>query len=142
MTDKIINSDWMNSKWRPAMGWLYMITCTFDFIIFPILWAIFQASVHQKVDAWDPITLQGAGLYHLAMGAILGIAAYGRTQEKIQGVAGGMQESNIQATQFKQSPYQSTSFMRTTESFTPIDEPVMTSSNGKPKPFQPQMPEI
>jgi len=36
-----------------------------------------------------PITLQGAGLFHLAMGAILGIAAYGRTQEKLGGANNG-----------------------------------------------------
>jgi hypothetical protein len=24
--------DWMNSKWRPAMGWTYMATCIFDFV--------------------------------------------------------------------------------------------------------------
>jgi len=29
--------------------------------------------------------LQGAGLFHVAMGAVLGIAAYGRTKEKIEG---------------------------------------------------------
>jgi hypothetical protein len=29
------------------------------------------------------LTLQGAGLFHMAMGAILGIAVYGRTQEKM-----------------------------------------------------------
>jgi hypothetical protein len=28
---------WVNSKWRPAMGWLYMSTCFADFIMFPIL---------------------------------------------------------------------------------------------------------
>jgi hypothetical protein len=38
---------------------------------------------------WSPITLQGAGLFHMAMGAVLGIAAYGRTQEKMAGAAGG-----------------------------------------------------
>lgn len=146
MTD-FIKSDWMNTKWRPAMGWLYMVTCTFDFIIFPVLWALLQATLHQKVEAWNPITLQGAGLYHLAMGAILGIAAYGRTQEKIQGVASGtpmnnFQPTQFQPTQFQQSPYQNTDFVKTTETFTPVNEPVMTSSNGKPKPFQPQMPEI
>jgi hypothetical protein len=37
---------------------------------------------------WQPITLQGAGLYHIAMGAVLGIAAYGRTQEKLGDKAG------------------------------------------------------
>jgi hypothetical protein len=44
------------------------------------------------VTAWQPITLQGAGLFHLSMGAIIGIAAFGRTQEKLAGAHnGGMQ---------------------------------------------------
>jgi hypothetical protein len=25
-----------NTKWRPAMGWLYLAVCAFDFVIFPI----------------------------------------------------------------------------------------------------------
>ncbi len=84
--------DWMNAKWRPAMGWIYMITCITDFILFPILWSILQASLKQPVTAWQPITLQGAGLFHLSMGAIIGIAAFGRTQEKLAGANnGGMQ---------------------------------------------------
>jgi hypothetical protein len=33
---------------------------------------------------WNPLTLQGAGFFHIAMGAVLGISAYGRTQEKIE----------------------------------------------------------
>ena len=77
--------DWMTKKWRPAMGWVYMVTCTTDFIIFPVLWSLLQAVLKQPVTAWQPITLQGAGLYHLAMGAIIGVAAFGRTQEKIAG---------------------------------------------------------
>jgi hypothetical protein len=32
-----------------------------------------------------PITLQGGGLFHVAMGAVLGVTAYGRTQEKLNG---------------------------------------------------------
>jgi len=36
--------------------------------------------------------LQGAGLFHLSMGAIIGVAAFGRTQEKLAGANnGGMQ---------------------------------------------------
>jgi hypothetical protein len=38
---------------------------------------------------WQPLTLQGAGLFHLAMGAVLGIAAYGRTKEKMAGAEQG-----------------------------------------------------
>lgn len=81
------NKDWVNKKWRPAMGWIYMATCTADFVIFPILWSILQAVSKGNVTSqWQPLTLQGAGLYHLSMGAVLGIAAYGRTKEKIEGV--------------------------------------------------------
>ena len=84
--------DWMNAKWRPMMGWIYMLTCVTDFIIFPVLWSILQAALKQPVTAWQPITLQGAGLFHLSMGAIIGVAAFGRTQEKLAGANnGGMQ---------------------------------------------------
>jgi hypothetical protein len=81
--------DWMNAKWRPMMGWIYMLTCVTDFIIFPVLWSILQASLKQPVTAWQPITLQGAGLFHLSMGAIIGVAAFGRTQEKLAGANNG-----------------------------------------------------
>jgi hypothetical protein len=82
------NKDWMNRKWRPAMGWMYMAVCITDFILFPILWAIVQfwetQAANDAFRQWQPLTLQGAGLFHIAMGAVLGIAAYGRTKEKIE----------------------------------------------------------
>ena len=80
------NEDWINKKWRPVMGWVYMLTCTCDFVVFPILWSLLQVLSKGSVTTqWQPLTLQGAGLYHIAMGAVLGIAAYGRTKEKIEG---------------------------------------------------------
>jgi len=82
--------DWMNSKWRPMMGWMYMAVCMMDFIGFPVLWSLLQAYAHGQVNSqWQPLTLQGAGLFHLAMGAVLGIAAYGRTKEKMAGAENG-----------------------------------------------------
>jgi hypothetical protein len=82
------DEDWMQKRWRPAMGWMYMIVCMFDMVIFPVLWSILQALNHGQVNnQWQPLTLQGAGLFHLAMGAVLGIAAFGRTQEKVAGAA-------------------------------------------------------
>lgn len=81
-------TDWINKKMRPMMGWIYMLTCTCDFVLFPVLWSLLQALSHGSVTSqWQPLTLQGAGLYHIAMGAVLGIAAYGRTKEKVAGVA-------------------------------------------------------
>ena len=82
--------DWMNSKWRPMMGWMYMSVCAFDFMIAPIMWSLLQALSKGSVQTqWQPLTLQGAGLFHVAMGAVLGIAAYGRTQEKLNGANNG-----------------------------------------------------
>ena len=84
------NEHWMNSKWRPAMGWMYMVVCGFDFVIAPILWSLLQSYSQGSVQTqWQPLTLQGAGLFHIAMGAVLGIAAYGRTQEKLGGANNG-----------------------------------------------------
>lgn len=75
---------WINKTWRPAMGWTYMATCITDFIVFPVLWAALQAYMHvPKIEPWSPLTLQGAGLYHIAMGAVLGVAAWSRGKEKI-----------------------------------------------------------
>ena len=78
---------WVTSKWRPAMGWMYMVVCIMDMIIFPIVWSIAQVITKQPITQWDPLTLRGAGLFHMAMGAVLGIAAFGRTQEKVAGAS-------------------------------------------------------
>lgn len=91
--EKKKDEDWMQKKWRPAMGWMYMGICTLDMAIFPVLWSILQASMGQPITQWNPLSLQGAGLFHIAMGAVLGIAAFGRTQEKLAGTA-----NNVQAT--------------------------------------------
>lgn len=81
--------DWMTKKWRPMMALMYMICCLCDFALFPIMFTIVQFwEVQAANDAfrqWVPITLQGGGLFHVAMGGVLGVSAYGRTQEKVAG---------------------------------------------------------
>jgi hypothetical protein len=98
--------DWMNTKWRPMMGWVYMAVCLADFVLFPVLWSLVQAAHGGQIHTqWNPITLQGAGLFHMAMGAILGIAVYGRTQEKMCGVTGsGTASSATVATTYSAPP--------------------------------------
>ena len=75
------------------MGWMYMLVCTADFILFPVMWSLLQTFAKVPITQWMPLTLQGAGLFHIAMGAVLGIAAFGRTQEKL----GGANNGGIQA---------------------------------------------
>ena len=78
---------WMKSMWRPAMGWLYMIICFMDFVGFPLL-TIFLPIIFKPFGltmpytAWSSITLSNGGLVHLAFGAILGVSAFSRGQEK------------------------------------------------------------
>lgn len=93
------SEDWMQSKWRPAMGYMYMMVCIFDFIVFPIMYTIVQfwetQAVNDAFRQWQPLTLAGAGLFHMAMGAVLGLSAWGRTQEKLNGANnGGLSLSN------------------------------------------------
>jgi hypothetical protein len=78
---------WKQKKWLHAMCLIYLIVCILDIAIFPVLWSLVQVLTKQPITQWNPLTLQGAGLFHLAMGAVLGIAAWGRTQEKVAGAA-------------------------------------------------------
>ena len=157
--------DWMNSKWRPMMGWMYMLVCTADFILFPVMWSLLQTFAKAPITQWMPLTLQGAGLFHIAMGAVLGIAAFGRTQEKLGGANnGGMQPVAQSVTTtfgapqsgFGASPggFSSPSpsgfggggFGSTSPGYgavppTPSARPMM-SSTGKPMPMQPDQPEL
>jgi hypothetical protein len=164
--------DWMNSKWRPMMGWMYMLVCTMDMVVFPILWSLLQTTVGTGLTQWNPLTLQGAGLFHIAMGAVLGIAAFGRTQEKLGGANnGGIQSPTTgfaggsstfgqpttggfgtSSPGFGAVPPASTGFggggfgsAPSTPSWgtTPVSSPaVVAGFGGKPAPMQPEQPQI
>ncbi len=145
--------DWMNAKWRPMMGWMYMVVCTADFVLFPVLWSIVQVWGGGEVKTqWSPITLQGAGLFHMAMGAVLGLAAWGRTQEKMAGANnGGIQAPGATPTpsfgastpsfgapsptpSFGSAAPSKPSFGSATPSFGSAPAPVAMSASGKPMP--------
>lgn len=66
------------------MGWSYIAICLFDFMIAPIGWTALQAFMALPITQWAPITLSNAGLYHIAMGSVLGITAWSRGQEKMK----------------------------------------------------------
>jgi hypothetical protein len=90
--DEKQSEHWMKSYWRPAMGWLYMGINAFDFIIAPLL-TMMMPAVLKNLGAttvtytqWQSLTLQNGGLIHLAFGAILGITAWSRGQEKVASI--------------------------------------------------------
>lgn len=74
----------LQGGWRTALAWSYVWICLFDFCFGPMLYNLLQYyNPGQSIEMWQAVTLQGGGLYHLSMGAILGISAHGRTQEKL-----------------------------------------------------------
>lgn len=76
---------WLQKYWRPMMAVAYMVIILFDFIVAPILWSLLQAIAMGSVTLqWSPLTLISGGIFHAAMGAVLGISAFTRGQEKIQ----------------------------------------------------------
>lgn len=77
--------------WRPAMAWLYFLIVALDFIVFPII------ALQMGAQEYKALTLQGGGLFHVAMGAIVATASLGRSWEKMSqyrmdqfGYGGGM----------------------------------------------------
>ena len=138
--------DWMNAKWRPMMGWMYMLVCTCDFVIFPVLWSLAQAVTHGNVSTqWNPVTLQGAGLFHMAMGAVIGVAAFGRTQEKLAGATNSSTAistpapaagfgGGFGASAAAPNPVPAAPSFGFGASATATEAPVFVSSSGKPMP--------
>jgi len=74
---------WMKTYWRPGMAWLYMIICFVDFVVFPVVAMFLPIMTKLPYVPWQSLSLSNGGLIHMAFGAILGISAYGRTQEKV-----------------------------------------------------------
>lgn len=98
---------WMTSYWRPAMAFVYMAICIFDFIVMPVYTEknnlkfdravelvrtlpekdqVLALQVLTKESIWNPITLKENGFIHIAFGFILGIAAWTRGQVQIASV--------------------------------------------------------
>ena len=80
------------------MAWQYMAVCLFDFILAPIFLGIYAFYTKTPYIAWVPLSLQGGGLYHLAMGAVVGVTSYAKSQERVS-------LSNIPLRSY-QDPYQ------------------------------------
>jgi hypothetical protein len=93
-----MEESWIKQYWRPAVAWQYFAVCLFDFIVFPAV------SLALRNEPWDPLTLKESGFYHLAMAAIIGVAAWTRGKEKIERIAAGVEF--VERTETTQTPTQ------------------------------------
>jgi hypothetical protein len=103
---------WIARNWRPLCGIVYLLICLSDFLVLPWYHTILHGRytpekvfeiarqveggaqqieamrVLRAQEAYEPVTLGGSGLFHIAFGAILGVAAWTRGSERIERVKG------------------------------------------------------
>lgn len=90
--NKLSDLSW-DERWKPIFAVVYILICIFDFIIVPSFIGLTREPYDQLIplvkelspeaqllvlqrQAWQPLTLQGSGLIHVAFGAILGVVAW------------------------------------------------------------------
>lgn len=132
--EAMTKGEWMQKYWRPCAAFMYMICCLCDFAVFPIMFTVVQfweqEAANDAFRQWVPITLQGGGLFHVSMCAVLGVSAYGRTQEKLAGqsaVPAGLPSPTLTGT----PNVSSTTTQPTTPSFS---APAGNFGNSNPSP--------
>jgi len=94
----------LGKYWKLACAIVYLTICIFDFLIMPAMITHYSEDINYtalyeqvnkmenaqaqvalinkieyKVQTWNPLTLQGAGMFHLAFGAILTGVAMSKT---------------------------------------------------------------
>ena len=89
LLESVLKESWFTAYWRPAMAWLWFVIILFDFLLAPLVIGYFVGTTvgFAKMVPWSPISLQAGGVIHIMLGAVNGISAYTRTQEKIYGVS-------------------------------------------------------
>lgn len=93
----IREASWIKHYWRPAIAWQYFAVCLFDFILAPIMVTVYSYITASPLVMWTPLTLQESAFYHLSMGAIIGVSAWSRGQEKISKIING--DTSIEETE-------------------------------------------
>lgn len=105
------DSKWYQQVWLPFAAGTYIVICIFDFMVMPIYVAAHNSRIEARVfnelqgkdvatfattlsqtaqatKQWNPLTLLGAGMFHLAFGALLTGGAVTRGMTKKSEVEG------------------------------------------------------
>lgn len=77
---------WFKTYWRPAAAWLYLFINLFDFVLAPVMSMLLPKFMGYAYMPWVPLTLSNGGMFHVAMGTIIGVTAWGRTRERVSGL--------------------------------------------------------
>lgn len=107
---------WLARNWRIVAAFVYLFICLFDFVIAPSWVGFHRETTAELVMAikdlspsvqiilaapksfeWNPLTLIGAGIFHVAFGTILGASAWSHGRERIEALRqdGATQRTNL-----------------------------------------------
>jgi hypothetical protein len=105
---------WWQEAWQPLAAAVYLFICLLDVGVMPLIYEWINASMSNstlvdlalkftnpaaQIEAlqalkvsrvWVPLTLQGNGMFHIAFGAILGVGAFAKGQEKVAWASAGL----------------------------------------------------
>lgn len=90
------SESFLKHHWRPIAAFTYIIICLFDFMFAPMLMVGYSIYTHTALITWVPLTTSGTGIFHLSYGAILGVYAYGRSKEVLQGMTDNQDQGQNQ----------------------------------------------
>jgi hypothetical protein len=76
-------TSWLR-RWRELLAYTFMAILIYDFILAPTFHPLVSYYFHFPYLPWVPLTLGAGGTFFIAMGAILGASAYGKSQENAE----------------------------------------------------------
>lgn len=105
------SNKWYQTTWLPAAAFIYLGICVFDFVLMPVYTALHNGRIENKIvmiledkeaaqfadsivkanqatRQWNPLTLLGGGMFHLAFGSLLTGGAVTRGLSKSKEVEG------------------------------------------------------
>jgi hypothetical protein len=120
----LLKQGWFEN-WRLYAAWLYIIIVLFDFLLAPIGHLIILSYFHMPYAQWQPITIQGGGIFHISMLSIIGVATFTHGQQQLEAIRNMPDYSAIPYSQIVSEPYVNPT--------PPPPEPLQASHRGIPK---------
>lgn len=87
-------------NFREIAGITYIVVCIFDFVLAPILTAIYFGYTKTPYIPWVPLTTMGGGMFHISFGAILGVSSYMRGLSQVEAIRNLPDYSNMPYTPY------------------------------------------
>lgn len=101
--DNIPEKSWIASNWRALAAVSYLIICSFDFIIMPLIVFFVHDSFTEMTKnisglspevqrvaldriwgPWQPLTLQCNGIFHISFGSLISTMAWKHSSEVVE----------------------------------------------------------